>query len=90
MKRLASAGFMLNLCKSHFGVTETKILGHLWKSGGYFEPEKEKLKQLSNMSDQELAHYGHPQLYGLLNWYRTYLPDFTTASEPLRQLLSWT
>ena len=28
MKRLANAGFMLNLRKSHFGVTKVKILGH--------------------------------------------------------------
>ena len=28
MTRLANAGFMLILRKSHFGVTETKVLGH--------------------------------------------------------------
>ena len=28
MKRLAHAGFMLNLQKSHFGVTQAKVLGH--------------------------------------------------------------
>ena len=28
MKRLANTGFMLNLRKSHFGVTKVKILGH--------------------------------------------------------------
>ena len=28
MTRLANAGFMLNLRKSHFGVTKTKVLGH--------------------------------------------------------------
>ena len=28
MTRLAKAGFMLNLRKSHFGVTKAKILGH--------------------------------------------------------------
>ena len=28
MKRLATAGFMLNLRKSHFGVKKVKILGH--------------------------------------------------------------
>ena len=28
MMRLANAGFMLNLRKSHFGVTKTKVLEH--------------------------------------------------------------
>lgn len=28
MKRLAAAGFMLNLRKSHFCVKSTKVLGH--------------------------------------------------------------
>ena len=42
--RLANAGFMLNLRKSHIGVSEVKILGNEWSSGGYFEPSKNKLK----------------------------------------------
>ena len=28
IERLAKAGFMLNLRKSHFGVTKIKVLGH--------------------------------------------------------------
>lgn len=44
MKRLAAAGFMLNLRKSHIGVSQAKVLGHEWSSGGYFEPAKAKLQ----------------------------------------------
>ena len=39
IRRLAKAGFMLNLKKSHLCGTTLKILGHRWTSGGYWLPE---------------------------------------------------
>ncbi len=46
MKRLAAAGFMINLKKSHLCQTTLKILGHRWETGGYWLPEPAKLEAL--------------------------------------------
>ena len=35
VKRLAAAGFMLNLCKSQLVQVAAQVLGHLWTSGGF-------------------------------------------------------
>ena len=43
IRRLAKAGFMINLKKSYLWETNLKILGHLWKTGGYWLPEPTKL-----------------------------------------------
>ena len=37
--------------------------------------------------DSELAWFNWASLYGLLNFYREYVPAFTELVEPLRQLL---
>ena len=38
VKRLATAGFMLNLCKSQLVQAMAQVLGHLWTSGGFWAP----------------------------------------------------
>ena len=47
MKRLALAGFMINLKKSHLLEQKAKILGHMWETGGYWTPCTSKLEELS-------------------------------------------
>ena len=42
--RLARAGFMVNLTKSHIAERLLKILGHKCSSGGYWMPERERLE----------------------------------------------
>ena len=37
--------------------------------------------------DDELAWFNQASLYGLLNFYREYVPAFAELVEPLRQLL---
>ena len=84
LTRLAKAGFMVNLRKSKIGVLKGQVLGHLWCSGGYFGPVPDKLIRLAKCSDSELARMSRPMLYGLLNWFKPYLPDFAIRAEPLR------
>lgn len=79
---------MVNLRKSKIGVLKGQVLGHLWSSGGYFGPVPDKLIQLAKCSDREMAGINRPTLYGLLNWFKPYLPDFSLRTEPLRQLLA--
>ena len=84
VQRLAEAGFMVNLRKSQFCVTEGIVLGQRWRSGGYFEPLPAKIEALLSLSEEQLANMLHPKLYRLLNYYRGYVPDFPMRSEPLR------
>ena len=58
--RLAAAGFMLNLRKSAIGVKDGTVLGHIWKSGGYFSPAPAKLKALLELPDKKLAAMKRP------------------------------
>ena len=88
LTRLAEAGFMINLRKSHIGVTKGTVLGHLWASGGYFSPVPGKLEAILEYSEQQLAKMNRPTLYGILNWFKPYVPDFAIRTEPIRQLLA--
>ena len=87
VKRLAAAGFMLNLHKSQLVQATAQVLGHLWTSGGFRAPNITKLAALIEKTDGELARFNRASLYGLLNFYREYVPAFTNLVEPLRQLL---
>ena len=87
VKRLAATGFMLNLHKSQLVQAAAQVLGHLWTSGGFWAPNITKLTTLMEKMDGELARFNWASLYGLLNFYREYVPAFTELVKPLRQLL---
>ena len=87
IRRLAEAGFMINMKKSQLVQPAAKVLGHRWESGGYWAPEPAKLEALQAMSDDELARVNRSSLYGLLNFYREYVPAFAEHMLPLRELL---
>ena len=78
---------MLNLCKSQLVQAAVQVLGHLWTSGGFWAPNVTKLAALIEKTDGELARFNRASLYGLLNFYREYVPAFTELVEPLGQLL---
>lgn len=46
IKRLAKVEVMISMKKSIVGAKQGKILGHRWKSGGYFTTDDKKLKAL--------------------------------------------
>ena len=81
------AVFMINLKKSHLVEASAKVLGHYWSTGGFLVPNVEKLHALISKTDEELGRMSRPSLYGLLNFYREYVPAFATLVEPLRHLL---
>ena len=78
---------MLNMKKSQLVDDTAKILGHRWSSGGFWAPETTKLEALDGKTDEQLAAMNRASLYGLLNFYREYVPNFATLTEPLRALL---
>ena len=87
IRRLTKAGFMINLKKSHLVEDSAKVLGHFWSTGGFWAPNVEKLHALITKTDEELGRMSRPSLYGLLNFYREYVPAFTKLVDPLRRLL---
>jgi hypothetical protein len=58
-------------------------------------PEPAKLKELVEASTDKLRKLNRAALFGLLNFYREYVPQFAEVTEPIRRLLgddckSWT
>ena len=84
---LTKAGFMINLKKSHLVEESAKVLGHFWSRGGFWAPNVKKLYALVTKTNEELGRMSRPLLYGLLNFYREYVPAFAELVEPLRRLL---
>ncbi len=64
-----------------------KVLGHRWESSGFWAPCTEKIEALRTATDRELERMNRSALYGLLNFYREYVPTFAEMTEPLRALL---
>ena len=62
-----------------------QVLGHLWTLGSFWAPNITKLTAFIDKLDGELAQLNWASLYGLLNFYREYVPAFTKLVEPLCQ-----
>lgn len=78
---------MINLTKSQLVESAAKVLGHSWTSGGFWAPCVTKLEALQTASTSALAAMNRSSLYGLLNFFREYVPTFAETTEPLRALL---
>ena len=63
-------------------------MGHRWHSGGLWYPEPQRLEALIKTPRDLIKKMGKSSLYGLLNFYREYIPTFAEMTEPLRALLS--
>jgi hypothetical protein len=85
--RLAEAGAMIGLYKGVIAAEEVEFMGEIWQAGGYFRPPPERVTALLEMSDEALASFHRPQLYGILSYWRMFLPDFAARTERLRGLL---
>ena len=88
ISRLARAGAMLSMKKSIIGAEEGRILGHRWHAGGLFTAEDKKLRALLELPHEEVAAIPASSLFGLLNFFRCYVPDFAPKTEAIRKLLA--
>ena len=87
IKWLAVAGFILDLHKIQLAQAAAQALGHLWTSDSFWAPNITKLITLIEKSDGELVQLSRASLYGLLNFYREYVPAFIEFVKILHQLL---
>lgn len=85
LQRLRSRGLTINLDKSLFGVDEVEFLGH--------RISKNKIKP--NVTNEEAICAFQPpankkdlqSFLGLMNYISRFIPDYSTITAPLRQLL---
>ena len=86
--RVTKAGAMVGPKKCVLGTREAEYMGEKWTSGGYFRPPRDKLAALLELSSEQLADWPRAKLYGLLSYWRSYVPDFAARTAKLRELLS--
>ena len=67
--------------------SSAKVLGHQWTSGGFWAPCTTKIEALQEATSEQMARMNRASLYGLLNFFREYVPTFAELTEPLRCLL---
>ena len=84
--RMDEAGVKLNKKKCSYGVTEVKYLGHLITSEG-IKPDPEKISdilQMPNPTDKA----GVQRLLGSITYLAKFIPNLSTITTPIRQLLN--
>jgi hypothetical protein len=79
---------MVGPAKFVLGADKAEHMGEPWTSGGYFRPPREKLAALLELEPEQVAEWPRAKLYGLLNYWRGYVPDFASRTSRLRALLS--
>lgn len=85
LDRILSAGLSINRAKSEFCRSQVKYLGFIMRQDGlHVDPEKA----------QPIHNYPVPRnlrqlrrFLGMSSWYRRFIPQFATLSEPLTRLL---
>ena len=85
LDRIQAANLKLNREKCVFGVQQLKFLGHTFTKNG-IKPDESKVKAILEMphpqSKQDLRRF-----MGMVTYLGKFLPNLSTISAPLRQLL---
>ncbi|GBL99975.1 Retrovirus-related Pol polyprotein from transposon 17.6, partial [Araneus ventricosus] len=81
---LQDSNLTVNLEKCEFGKKEVKFLGHVVGSGRH-SPDPEKIETIKRLS-QPTTKKEVRSLLGLANYYRDYIPNFSSLLLPLTDL----
>ena len=85
LERVKQSGIKFNRSKCQIGVTEIKYIGHtLGKEG--LKPDLEKVEAINNMPEPE-DKAGLQRFMGMLQYVSKFIPNLSTETAPLRQLL---
>lgn len=83
--RLLKFEVRINFEKSEFFKREISILGYLIKEG-LIEIDKSKVNNILNLPEK-MNKKGIQKIVGSLNWYRNFIPNFSTKIKPITDLL---
>ncbi|XP_063235073.1 uncharacterized protein LOC134537785 [Bacillus rossius redtenbacheri] len=86
MERLATNHLTANPAKCHLGTTEVEFLGHVVNAEGNW-PQIGHLRQIA-MAEVPRTRKQLQRFVGLINWLRSYIPNFSQTIVPLTDLLS--
>ena len=77
---------MINLKKSHFLVTSAIILGHEVRHG-FLKPNPKTMLKLMGLKPP--TNFTELQsLYGMMNYFRPFIPNFSYETASIKKLLS--
>jgi len=84
LTRIATAGLTINPDKSKFCRSQVRYLGFVVQRGGLIDPEKvQSILEYPVLRDiRQLRRF-----LSMSSWYRRFIPQFATVSEPLTRLL---
>lgn len=86
IKTLNEAGMTLNKEKCIFQAKELQFLGHIFSQNG-MKPDSEKIHAIEKLKEpsnkKELQ-----RLLGMVNYLNKFIPNLSSITEPMRQLLS--
>ena len=84
LQRLKTAGLTVNLAKCYFGMREVKHLGHVVSAKGV-APDPAKVQSVLAMKPPTNVKQVQ-QFLGVVNWFRKFLPHYSTTAAPLYAL----
>ena len=74
---------MIKLKRSHLVEDSARVLGHYWLTSGFWVPNIDKIQALIYKINEKCGRISRSLLYGLLTFYREYIPVFAKLVEPL-------
>lgn len=84
-ERARQHGVKLNKAKCQFGLSQVKYVGHIISSSG-ISVDPDKVVDIVNMPSPD-DKKGVQRILGSLNFFARYIPDMSTITHPIRELL---